>query len=170
MWEYRGQCRPPFADQPAPGQESVWDYPRPPRLVNDARRVVVKAGGRTVADTRSAVRVCETASPPTFYLPGADVDLDSLVEVEGRTICEWKGEARYFALRDASDRTVVAWDYPRPTRAFAALEGRIGFYPGRVECHADGERVRAQPGRFYAGWVTDDIAGPFKGEPGTEHW
>jgi uncharacterized protein (DUF427 family) len=116
------------------------------------------------------VRICETASPPTFYLPSADIDLASLVEHQARSFCEWKGEARYFALRDDPTRTAVAWDYPVPSGAYTRLIGHLGFYPGRVECQVDGERVRAQPGHFYAGWVTNEIVGPFKGEAGTGSW
>lgn len=170
MWSHRGQRRPTFAREPGPGQESVWDYPRPPRISDDARHVTVLVGGRTLADTRAAVRVCETASPPTFYLPAVDVALELLTEVSARTFCEWKGEARYFALAGDVDETPVAWDYPHPSPAFARLAGHLAFYPSALECFVDGERVRPQPGRFYGGWITDDVVGPFKGEPGTGRW
>ncbi len=166
----RGQYRPAFAHEPGPGQESVWDYPRPPRIVDDSRHVTVLASGRTIADTRAAVRVCETASPPTFYLPAVDVELAALTEISARSICEWKGEARYFALVGDADKTPVAWDYPRPTHSFERIAGHLAFYPALVECFVDDERVRPQPGRFYGGWITDDVVGPFKGEPGTHHW
>ncbi len=170
MWKYCGQHRPPFAEAPEPGFESVWDYPRPPRLSADNRLVLVRSGEQVIAETRNAMRVCETASPPTFYLPGADVDRASLKPVEGRSVCEWKGAAQYWALAGATERGPVAWSYPRPNEAFAALLDHFAFYPGRVACFVDGQRVRPQPGRFYGGWVTDELAGPFKGEPGTEHW
>ena len=170
MWEYRGQKRPPFAETPGPGRESVWDYPRPPRLSPCARRVVVRAGNRMLADTTCALRVLETASPPTFYLPKTDVDLDCLDPAEGHSICEWKGVARYWTLRDGAATDAVAWEYPEPPFEFAALADHLAFFPGRVACYVEGERVRPQPGNFYGGWVTDEIAGPFKGEPGTGHW
>lgn len=170
MWSHRGQRRPDFAQVPGPGQESVWDYPRPPCVIDDARHVTVLAEGFTIADTRAAVRICETASPPTFYLPAGDIALDSLTEIGIHSICEWKGNGRYFALAGGSDQTPVAWDYPSPTRAFKRIAGHIAFYPSLVECYVDGERVRPQPGRFYGGWITDDVVGPFKGEPGTQHW
>lgn len=170
MWEYRGQHRPPFAETPREGHESVWDYPRPPRVVPDERRVVVKKNDRVLADTVLSLRVLETASPPTFYLPSTDVDLDLLTPAGGHSVCEWKGAARYWALRDATGEDPVAWDYPRPSQDFAVLADHMAFYPGRVECYVDGERVRPQPGRFYGGWVTDEIAGPFKGAPGSAHW
>ncbi|MCL4799453.1 MAG: DUF427 domain-containing protein [Burkholderiales bacterium] len=170
MWEYRGQKRPPFAEAPGPGQESVWDYPRPPRLVADARRVEVRAGGATIARSARAVRVLETASPPTFYLPPEDVDRTLLVPAPGRSVCEWKGAARYWALAHAPEEGAVAWSYPDPVPAFAALRDHLAFYPGRVECYVAGERVRPQAGRFYGGWITRELAGPFKGEPGTERW
>ena len=169
MWQYRGQVRPAFAEEPGPGQESVWDYPRPPRLVADPRHVVVSAGERALADSRAALRLLETASPPTFYLPVADVNMHELAVVPGSSVCEWKGAARYFALRDGNG-TPVAFDYPHPAAAFISLSGHICFYPGRVACLVDAERVRPQDGGFYAGWITDDVVGPFKGAPGTSNW
>ncbi len=171
MWEYNGERRPDFAPTPGPGQESVWDYPRPPRLAPDSRRVQVRAGQKLLADSRRAWRVLETASPPTFYLPPDDVAVELLRPVAGRSWCEWKGEAVYFALADGdAAASPVAWSYPDPRPAFAAIAGYLSFYPARVECSVDGERVRAQPGGFYGGWITDEIVGPFKGPPGTGHW
>jgi uncharacterized protein (DUF427 family) len=156
---------------PGPDQESVWDYPRPPRIESDPRTVDVSAHGLTLAHSTRACRVLETASPPTFYLPPEDVRLDRLVPAAGRSHCEWKGEARYFALAlGASDSEPVAWAYPSPYPEFERIRGWIAFYPGRVECRVNGERVRPQPGRFYGGWVTDELVGPFKGEPGSEGW
>ena len=169
-WRWRGQGRPPFAVEPGPGQESVWDYPRPPRIEPDTRRVVVTdTDGSVIADTPAALRVLETASPPTFYLPAADVDTTALVQAPGSSFCEWKGRARYWALRDHPGRP-VAWDYPAPTGAFAPIRGHFAFYPSRVACTVDGERVRAQAGDFYGGWITDEVVGPFKGDPGTGGW
>lgn len=170
MWRYRGHDRPPFAVPPGPGQESVWDYPRPPAVVDDRRRVTVSAGEALLADTRAARRVLETAGPPTFYLPAADVDTDALAPLAQTSWCEWKGEASYYALRDGDPALAVAWVYRAPSDAYASLAGCFGFYPGRVACHVDGERVRPQPGGFYGGWLTDEIVGPCKGEPGTGHW
>jgi len=178
MWEFRGQKRPDFAQLPGAGQESVWDYPRPPRIEPTSCRVQVwdappgpGPGRRLLADSTHARRVLETASPPTFYLPADDVSMELLVAAPGRSYCEWKGEASYFGLAPGSaNRQAVAWTYPRPTAAGAALAGWLAFYPGRVHCEVDGEVVRPQPGGFYAGWVTDNIVGPFKGEPGTGHW
>ncbi len=168
MWKYTGRERPPFAHVPAAGQESVWDYPRPPRIEADERRVVVRSGELVIADTTAAVRVLETASPPTFYLPPDDVHTDRLVAVSGQSFCEWKGAARYWAI--AGSDHPVGWSYPRPAAAFAALRDYLSFYPGRVACFVGDERVRPQPGGFYGGWLTDEIAGPVKGEPGTGHW
>ncbi len=168
QWRWRGGSRPEFAVPPGPGQESVWDYPRPPQIAPDGRRVVVTAAGRTIADSTRGVRILETASPPTFYLPPEDVALDLLEHVPGRSFCEWKGEAGYWALAGGSEP--VAWSYERPYDAFAEVAGWLAFYPGRVECTVDGERVRPQPGGFYGGWITDELVGPFKGESGTGGW
>ncbi len=165
-WRNRGQARPDFAIVPQEGQESVWDYPRPPRLEGDARRVEVRAGGRLVAATDRAVRVLETASPPTFYIHPDDVDRDALVPSGRTSLCEWKGQAVDFDLVDGPGS--VAWCYPRVFPEFAALAGWFAFYPARVECFVDGERVRPQPGGYYGGWITDEIVGPVKGEPGID--
>lgn len=119
MWQYRGQQRPPFAERPGPGQESVWDYPRPPMLAAEPRRVVVRAGDLFLADSVRALRVLETASPPTVYVPAEDVDLARLVVAPGRSRCEWKGGARYWALRGDATATAVAWEYRAPSAAFA---------------------------------------------------
>ncbi|MEA3276147.1 MAG: DUF427 domain-containing protein [Pseudomonadota bacterium] len=171
MRDYQGQKRPPFAEQPAVGQESVSDYPRPPRMEPDTRRVEVRREGKLIADSRRTCRVLETASPPTFYIPPADVAVELLRPASATSFCEWKGVAHYWALRiaDASAEP-IGWSYPEPTDAFASIAGYFSFYPARVQCYLDGERVRPQPGGFYGGWVTGEIVGPFKGEPGTDHW
>ena len=169
VWTNTGQQRPDFAVAPGPGQESVWDYPRPPALVRDNRAVEVKDGDCGIAHTTAAFRILETASPPTFYLPPADVDFELLVETRGNSICEWKGMAKYWALARDPD-VLVAWAYPRPRARFDRIKDYIAFYPGRVACYVDGERVRPQAGGFYGGWITSEVVGPFKGEPGTGHW
>lgn len=169
MWNYQGQERPDFAASPGPGQESVWDFPRPPVAQRCNRKIAVTVGRSIVASTDTSYRLIETASPPTFYIPFADIAWDQLVETDGSSVCEWKGAARYWVL--ASEPSMpVAWDYPRPRARFEVLKNHASFYPGRIDCFVDGERVRPQPGRFYGGWITDDVVGPFKGEPGTGHW
>lgn len=170
MWEFSGQRRPPFAEEPGPGQESVWDYPRPPALVQTTQTVTVAQGEAELARTTRGYRVLETASPPTFYIPAADCDMALLKRVAGHSFCEWKGAAQYWALATDSSEEVIAWCYPEPSGAFLALAQAMSFYPGRVTCHVDGERVRPQAGGFYGGWITDAIVGPCKGEPGTGHW
>ena len=170
-WRFTGGERPNFATAPREGQESVWDYPRPPRLDPDARRVVVRAGPVVVADTRRAVRVLETASPPTFYLPPEDLATDLLREATGSSRCEWKGEARYWdVVLPDERREACAWSYPDPFAEFASIRDYVSFYPARLECFVDDARVAPQPGRFYGGWVTPELVGPFKGEPGSEGW
>jgi uncharacterized protein (DUF427 family) len=158
--------------EPGPGQESVWDYPRPPRVEPDARLAVVRFAGVTVAKSRRCLRVLETASPPAFYFPPQDVRTDLLEPGDGATFCEWKGTAAYRDVVVGGRRAVdAAWTYPTPNRRYAGLAGFLAFYPGRVDgATLDGEVVRPQPGRYYGGWITDDVVGPFKGEPGTERW
>ncbi len=170
MWKYRGQVRPDFAEEPGEGQESVWDYPRPPRVVQDSRLVEVRIGDTLVASTRSAIRILETASPPTFYLPARDVFSATLVPAPGSSFCEWKGAAQYWALADDPAKGVVGWSYKSPRAPFAAIRSHFSFYPEKLACHVDGERVRPQPGGFYGGWLTDEIVGPVKGSPGTSGW
>lgn len=158
--------------EPEAGQESVWDYPRPPRLEPSRRRVRVIVEDIVVADSARALRVLETAGPPTYYVPAEDVRMDLLTPAEGTTICEWKGEAGYFHVQ-VGDRTArkAAWSYPDPKPEFEQIRDHVAFYPGRVDAaFLDDEPVRPQPGRYYGGWVTDDIVGPFKGEPGSESW
>jgi len=152
--------------------ESVWSYPRPPRVEPTRRRLVIEAGGRTIADTTAAYRVLETSHPPTYYLPPADVAVDLLRPNGRRTMCEFKGKAAYSDLV-LPDRTVEAacWCYPDPTPAFADIQDYLCFYPSKVDaCFVDGERVAPQEGDFYGGWITADIEGPFKGGPGTRGW
>ncbi|MFT5041996.1 MAG: hypothetical protein ACI8TX_002976 [Hyphomicrobiaceae bacterium] len=171
MWRWRGQERPPFAEAPVDGQESVWDYPRPPRLVKDHRTVVVRFADLVIAETTNAVRVLETAGPPTFYLPPNDVRPECIEAAPGGSHCEWKGVAAYWSVVANGQRARNgAWSYPEPKPAFASLAGWLSFYPARFDCRVNGERVRPQPGQFYAGWVTDEIVGPFKGEPGSSGW
>lgn len=172
MWRYVGEDRPPFAVAPQPGQESVWDYPRPPRLAPDAREVVVRFDGVEIARTARSLRLLETASPPTFYLPAADVRTDWLQPAPGSSHCEWKGTAAYWALRLPDGRALddAVWSYAAPLPPYEALAGYFAFYPHELDCSVAGARVRPQPGRFYAGWITDELVGPFKGEPGSGGW
>ncbi|MDQ6749028.1 MAG: DUF427 domain-containing protein [Candidatus Dormibacteraeota bacterium] len=154
------------------GQESVWDYPRPPRLERSARHVEVFAGGARVAESTAALRVLETSHPPVYYLPRADIAPGVLVPAARRTFCEFKGAASYC---DVTTPTGIvpnaAWFYSTPSPGFEPLAGCVAFYPGLMDrCLVDGEQVVAQPGDFYGGWITSDIVGPFKGAPGTAGW
>jgi uncharacterized protein (DUF427 family) len=162
----------PVRLSPGPGQESVWDYPRPPRLERTARRLRIVHGGRIIAETTSAWRVLETSHPPVYYLPPGDIAPEVLVPGEGRSFCEFKGLAAYYDLVVDGHRSLqAAWTYPVPSRAFDALAHHVAFYASRVdEAYVDDERVVPQPGDFYGGWVTRDVVGPFKGEPGTMGW
>lgn len=170
-WEYTGQKRPPFAVKPKKGQESVWDYPRPPKLVADTRHVEVRIGDVVIADSHNTVRLLETASPPTFYIPPSDIRHDVLALHPSSSFCEWKGDAQYWALkRGEGAREMVGWAYPKPKPGFESIAAFMSFYPSRVECYVDGERVQRQPGEFYGGWITGEIVGPFKGEPNTNDW
>ncbi|MEX1296500.1 MAG: DUF427 domain-containing protein [Candidatus Limnocylindrales bacterium] len=152
--------------------ESVWDYPRPPRVEASERRVRVIVDGVVIADSRRAVRVLETSHPPGWYLPPEDVRMDLLQPTTRHTICEFKGQASYFDLvAGGGVRREVAWTYLRPLPGYEAIAGYVSFYPGRVdEAWVDDGRVTPQAGDFYGGWITPDVTGPFKGGPGTRGW
>lgn len=157
---------------PGPGQESVWDYPRPPRVEPVSDRVVIRLGGAVVADTTSAVRVLETSHPPVYYVPVTDFADGALTRTTGSSMCEYKGRAAYFDVH-GGDTTVprAGWTYPSPEPGYAELLDRVAVYPSRMDsCEVAGERVRAQAGDFYGGWITSRVVGPFKGEPGTMGW
>lgn len=164
--------RHPTPDPVGPGQESVWDYPRPPRVEPSTRQVEIRLGGTVVASTRSALRVLETSHPPTWYLPVEAFADGALRPAEGSSWCEWKGAARYFdVVAGGVVASRAAWDYPDPTPGFRALLDHVAVYPGAMErCTVDGEVVLPQPGGFYGGWVTADVVGPFKGGPGSTGW
>lgn len=157
-----------------PAQESVWDYPRPPRVEASSEHVVVVAGGQPIADTRRSQRVLETSHPPTYYVPLADVADGILVPASSglRTLCEFKGRAHYYDLVLPGVRVAdVGWAFAQPTAGYASLARHVAFYPGRVDrCTVDGEVVTPQPGGFYGGWITSRVTGPFKGAPGTMGW
>ncbi len=164
-WEYRGQKRPPFAIAPKPGEESVWDYPRPPKIVTDSRVVTVQSEGITIAETRAAIRILETASPPSFYLPPDSINMDYLKTAEGSSLCEWKGNAQYWdVIVGPKPLRKVAWSYPDPFEDFEEIAGYTSFYPSQLDCFVGGEKVLPQPGGFYGGWITSEIVGPVKGE------
>jgi uncharacterized protein (DUF427 family) len=150
----------------------VWDYPRPPRIEADARTVRVEWAGLVLAETDAAVRVLETASPPTFYIPPGDVRTELLEPSWKRTMCEWKGVAGYWDARHREHHApLVAWSYAEPTPRFEEIRDYLAFFAGRVDaCYVGRERVTPQPGGFYGGWITPEVLGPFKGEPGTLHW
>jgi uncharacterized protein (DUF427 family) len=152
--------------------ESVWDYPRPPRLEPNTRHLQVVLNGVTVADTTGGFRVLETSHPPVYYFPPDDVDQPCLSRTSHRSFCEFKGSATYWTV-SAGDRSVDegAWSYASPSTGFEALVDHLAFYCGRMDaCLVDGEKARPQPGGFYGGWITNDVVGPFKGEPGSSNW
>jgi uncharacterized protein (DUF427 family) len=152
--------------------ESVWDYPRPPRVDPSAEHVVVTHRDVVLADTASSLRVLGTSHPPTYYLPRAAFADGVLRPAEGASWCEWKGRAAYFDLVVGDEvLPAVAWTYPTPSRGFEQLVDHVAIYPGRVDrCTVDGEVVEPQPGGFYGGWITSRVTGPFKGGPGSSGW
>ncbi len=158
--------------EPGEGQESVWDYPRPPRVEPTEQHITVSLHGRLLADTRSALRVLETSQPPAYYLPRDDIDMELLVPALGRSFCEWKGEASYFdVVLDPTHRAdQAAWTYTDPTERFASIRDHIAFYAQKLDCTVDGEAVQANQGTFYGGWITSKVVGPFKGGPGSSWW
>jgi uncharacterized protein (DUF427 family) len=153
-------------------RESVWEYPRPPRLEPTSKRLVVAFGGVVLADTTRGYRVLETSHPPVYYFPPEDIRREHLVTSSRTSYCEWKGLARYVDVRVGDHEAKAAgWFYPAPTRGFEPIRDCVAFYPALMDrCTVDGEEVRPQPGGFYGGWITSDLDGPFKGDPGTGGW
>lgn len=172
MWKWTGVERPSWAETPRPGQESVWDYPRPPRIEPVAAELRVAHAGVDLARTVRGARVVETAGAPVYYFPPEDVRMDLLTAAGRGSLCEWKGPARYWSLQLRGTRIAdVAWSYPDPTPEFEAIAGWLAFYAGKVdEAWVGEQRARPQPGGFYGGWVTPDLAGPIKGVPGSGGW
>lgn len=175
MHARKGVTRAPHHPQPdpvSPGQESVWDYPRPAFAEPTARRIQIIHQGITLADSDAAWRTLETSHPPTYYIPPADILMAHLAANPARSLCEWKGQAAYWDVVIGSERIAGAgWSYPSPTAAFAGIAGHIAFYAAPFDqCLVDGEQVTAQPGGFYGGWITSREAGPFKGIPGSRFW
>ncbi|WP_304112245.1 DUF427 domain-containing protein [Mycolicibacterium bacteremicum] len=162
----------PVPERPDPGQESVWDYPRPPRLEEFRGSITVELGGTEIASTQRGWRVLETSHPPTYYLPADAFRPGALRAAAGSSFCEWKGQASYFDLVSADTVSPrAAWTYPAPTRGFEAIAGAIAVMAAAVDrCTVNGETVLPQPGGFYGGWITSWVRGPFKGIPGSMGW
>lgn len=157
---------------PLSNQESVWDYPRPPKAEPTSRRVRVVFSGKVIADSARAIRVLETSHPPTYYIPPEDIQMACLSMSRRRTFCEFKGSASYWTITLNGQRAEnAAWSYENPAPGYEAIRGYLAFYASRVEsCWVDDEQAQPQAGDFYGGWITSDIAGPFKGGPGTWGW
>ncbi|MHC5795680.1 DUF427 domain-containing protein [Lacisediminihabitans sp. FW035] len=157
---------------PGPGQESVWDYPRPPRIEPTTDRIRIRFGGETIVDTTDAVRVLETSHPPVYYLPRSAFAPGALEPAPGASFCEFKGAAKYVTVRGGSARAESAgWYYPSPSPGYESLVDRVAVYPSAMDsCEVAGETVTPQAGDFYGGWITSRVVGPFKGEPGTMGW
>jgi uncharacterized protein (DUF427 family) len=162
----------PSKTEPGPGQESVWDYPRPPRVEDTARHIEVIFNDVVIADSRRAKRVLETSHAPVYYLPSEDLGMEYFLRSSRTSSCEWKGRAAYFTIK-VGDRAVpdAAWTYPDPLLGFESIRGYVAIYPHAMDaCLVDGERASPQPGAFYGGWVTAEVVGPFKGGPGSGGW
>lgn len=158
--------------EPQLGQESVWDYPRPPKLEAVQKQIQVIFNGEVIAETKNSLRLLETSHPPSYYIPPTDIKMEYLVATPQSSFCEWKGRAGYYTIR-VGDKEVqnAAWFYPNPTANFAALQNHVAFYAHVMDaCYVDRELVIPQPGNFYGGWITKEIVGPFKGVPGSWGW
>lgn len=158
--------------EPGPGQESVWDYPRPPRVERTGKHAEVFFNNILIADSSDALRVLETSSPPVYYLPVEDIEMKHLTRSDKKTVCEWKGVASYYNVEVHGRRAEnAAWTYENPEPGYESIKGYVAFYAQLMDtCYVDGEIVKSQDGKFYGGWITLDIVGPFKGAQGTENW
>ena len=171
-WRNLHRARPTNIIIPGPGQESVWDYPRPPRVEHVKSRIRVKFGGIVIADSNKTYRVLETASPPVYYIPQGDIQMEYLEPANKSTLCEWKGKARYWTVRVGKKLSENAgWSYPDPWDGFELITDYIAFNASKMDaCYVGAEKVLPQPGNYYGGWITSEIVGPFKGGRGTEGW
>ncbi|MGB3692195.1 MAG: DUF427 domain-containing protein [Spirulinaceae cyanobacterium] len=158
--------------KPQPGQESVWDYPRPATLEDTHKQIKVIFNDLVLAETQRGKRVLETSHPPVYYIPPEDIQQEYLQETPRKTWCEWKGYCRYYHVSVGKKHSqYAAWSYFEPTPNFVSIQGYFGFYAHLMDaCYVEGELVKPQPGNFYGGWITNDIVGPFKGKPGTMGW
>jgi uncharacterized protein (DUF427 family) len=158
--------------EPKPGQESVWDYPRPPRIEDFNKHIKVIFNNLLIADTSRAKRILETSGPPVYYIPPTDIKMAHLIATRKNTFCEWKGIASYYTVVVSDKRAEnAAWFYTKPTSGYESIKDYVAFYPQKMDaCYLDGELVKPQSGSFYGGWIISEIVGPFKGEPGTEGW
>ena len=158
--------------QPLPGQESVWDYPRPPRVEPTSKHIRIVFNGETIVDTTHAIRILETSHPPVYYIPPADIRMEYFSSTSRSTFCEFKGAASYWTIRlNGRVAENLAWSYRQPAAGYEAIKNHLAFYPSKVDaCYVDDELVQAQEGDFYGGWITRDIVGPFKGGAGTFGW
>lgn len=159
-------------EKPNNDQESVWDYPRPPRVepVSDHIRVIFN--DVIIADTNQAIRVLETSHPPSYYIPPTDIQMDYLTKTSRQSYCEFKGNANYYTIT-VNDKSVtnVAWFYPTPSKGYEAIQNYVSFYANHMDaCYVGDEKVQPQEGDFYGGWITSKIVGPFKGGVGTLGW
>jgi len=158
--------------KPKAGQESVWDYPRPPRVEACHKTIRIMLNDLVLVQTSSAFRVLETSHPPVFYVPQEDIQMRFLEANTKQSFCEFKGAATYWNIT-LGDGFIAnaAWSYPKPTKGFEAIKDYLAFYPSKMQaCFVDDERVQAQEGDFYGGWITKTIVGPFKGGSGTWGW
>jgi uncharacterized protein (DUF427 family) len=152
--------------------ENVWDYPRPPALERVTKPIRIVFSGQTIAETTAAWRVLETSHPPVYYLPPDAFSPGTLQPATGGSYCEWKGEAEYWTIAAGTKSAIRAgWSYPDPTPRFAPIRDHVAVYAGKMDaCFVGDEQVTPQPGGFYGGWITSDLKGPFKGEPGSMGW
>ncbi|MFW6216013.1 MAG: DUF427 domain-containing protein [Alkalispirochaetaceae bacterium] len=153
-------------------KESVWDYPRPPRVEPSGKRIRIYFDGILLADSTATLRVLETSHPPTYYIPRSDIITDRLESHPKRTYCEFKGEAHYYTVTGSGPPAeAAAWEYPSPRRGYEALKDHLAFYAAAMdECYVGEELVDPQEGSFYGGWITSEVEGPFKGGAGTWGW
>ncbi|MFQ5993231.1 MAG: DUF427 domain-containing protein [Nitrospiraceae bacterium] len=171
-WRTRVRRRPVHIEKPGPGQESVWDYPRPPRVETVPDRLSVEFAGTVLAETVHGLRVLETSGPPVYYFPRIDVQVEYLESTLLRTLCEWKGYAQYWSVRVGTRCAENAvWSYPDPEPEYESLRDHLAFSASMTDaCYVGRHRVVPQPGQYYGGWITPNVVGPFKGGPSTEDW
>ena len=161
----------PILEEVLPGQESAWDYPRPPLLAPCQQAIIVRYNEYVISKTHRSFRVLERSHPPCYYIPIEDINMAYLEKCPGVSYCEWKGECSYYRFRHLDIRIErIGWAYENPKAAYKELSETIAFYPNKVRCFVDGAGVGCQEGHYYGGWITGQVVGPFKGGQGTWSW
>ncbi|MBI3699491.1 MAG: DUF427 domain-containing protein [Afipia sp.] len=109
------------------------DASHPITITPSTSRIVVKAGGRIIADTRASLTLREASYPPVHYIPRSDVDMTQLTRTDHSTYCPYKGDCSYYSIAFSERGKNAVWTYEHPYPAVAQIRDYVAFYPDRVD-------------------------------------